>query len=173
MGTKEGTSRQLDVRRGFLEGRQFQLMTSTRHDPYRARAKPEGPAVCPECGLVFNRDRWKRRPAPAGAASHLCPACLRMRDNFPAATLSIRGTSLDNDRAGLERQIRGFAARRRALHPLQRIMSLDTQDGEMTVTTTDLHLAQGIAKSLYRARKGNLTIHFDKGQYSLRVAWAD
>ena len=173
MGSQQGGGRQLDARRGFLEGRHFQRMTSARHDPYQARAKPDGPALCPDCGLVFLRDRWKRAAAPAGAHPTRCPACLRVNDGFAAATLSIRGTSLERDRDGLERQIRAFAARRNALHPLQRIMAIAVDDGEMTVTTTDLHLAQGIAKSLHRARKGNLTIHFDKRQYSLRIAWVD
>lgn len=158
--------------RGFAPGRRLQLMMDTRHDPYRARRKPHSPSVCPVCGLVYSAGRWQRAQAPAGAGGEICPACHRIRDNFPAGYVTIEGPWARDYRAEVLRTAKHFAERMQAEHPLQRIMAVEEGDDKMVITTTDVHLAQGIGRALYSAYRGNLHFGYSESEYLLRVTWA-
>jgi hypothetical protein len=45
-----------------------------------------------------------------------------------------------------------------------------TPDG-ILVTTTDVHLARGIAHAVHRAFKGELAMRYSKAENLLRVTW--
>jgi hypothetical protein len=69
------------------------------------------------------------------------------------------------------RLVRNHASRERAEHPLQRIMAIrETGDG-LLVTTTDAHLARGIAEAVLHACKGGLEFHHNRNENLLRAAW--
>jgi hypothetical protein len=153
-------------------GRRLQLMMGTRHDPYQTRRKPTSPSVCPVCKLVFQKGRWQVGPAPAGAHSEICPACHRMRDKFPAGYLTIEGPWAYEYRKEVLRTARNFAERMQAEHPLQRIMAIEESGDKVVITTTDIHLAQGIGRALHHAYHGNLVYSFSESEYQLRVTWA-
>lgn len=158
--------------KGYTAGRRLQLMTGTRHDPYQARRKPRSPSVCPACGLVFAAGRWQRGAAPAGAHDELCPACHRIRDDYPAGYLTIDGPWAREYREQVLRTARNFAERMEAEHPLQRIMGIDDSDDRLVIRTTDIHLVQGMGRALYHAFQGRLEFSFVESDYLLRVHWS-
>lgn len=158
--------------KGFAPGRRLQLMTGTRHDPYQARRKPHSPSVCPVCKLVFTGGRWQKGAAPADAHSEICPACHRIRDGFPAGYLSIEGPFALEHRQEVLRTARNFAERMQAEHPLQRIMGIEESGDTVVITTTDIHLVQGMGRALHHAFRGNLEFRFNESEYLLRVYWS-
>lgn len=155
----------------FRPGRKLQIMTGTRTDPYQARRKPPSPSVCPICRLVFAEGRWQRGDAPAGANEEICPACRRIKENFPAGWLTVEGPWAMEHREEVLRTARNFAERMEEEHPLQRMIGIDESPEKMTISTTDIHLAQGIGRALHRAYHGNLHFTFTENEYVVRVNW--
>jgi hypothetical protein len=144
----------------------------TVHDPYQERHKPPEPAACPTCGLVFEHGRWQRLARPAPAKDHLCPACRRIQDAFPAGYVTLSGSFLDEHRTELMQLVRNEETRAGQDHPLERIMQV-TQDGPKTlVTTTDVHLARRIGEALHHAYQGDLDINYSQDEYLVRVSWS-
>jgi hypothetical protein len=57
-------------------------------------------------------------------------------------------------------------------HPLNRIMAIDDKlPDRLEISTTDIHLPCRIGHAVRRAYKGELTEHFDKEGYFVRVNW--
>lgn len=152
------------------------IITEREHDAYHSHRKPQGPTVCPGCGLAFAHGRWQRPSwpmpaAPNGAHEELCPACRRIRDHLPAGYLHLEGEFLAAHRDEVINAVRRCEARARTEHPLQRIVAIDTVPDGLLVTTTDQHLARRIGQSLHRAWRGRLAFHYEAGQPLLRVHW--
>ncbi len=157
---------------GFILVRRDQLMQETVHDTYQRKGKPAEPTRCPDCGAVFHEGRWQWMDAPAGAQEVVCPACQRIRDEFPAGFLSLSGDFLAANEAEIRRLIGNHEDREKSEHPLQRVMNIDeTVDGLM-VTTTDMHLARGIGEALQHAYQGDLEYRYNPDQNLLRVSWS-
>jgi len=136
-----------------------------------ARNKPPEPALCPECGLVFHKGRWQRAPRPVKAHEHLCPACHRIKDRFPAGYVKLSGDFLGAHRDEIRHLIRNEEQQEAANHPLQRIMEITEEGGVTSVTTTDVHLARRIGEALHHAYQGKLDIKYSQDEYVVRVAW--
>ena len=75
-----------------------QHLFNDRDDPYRASKKPPEPTSCPECRATFQDGRWTWGKAPADSNEQLCPACQRIRDEFPAGFVTIKGDYLKGHR---------------------------------------------------------------------------
>jgi hypothetical protein len=141
------------------------------HDPYRERHKPAGPAVCPTCGVVYEHGRWMWEPLPANAKAHPCPACHRVKDKYPAGHVTLSGPFLAQHRDEILGLVRNEETRAKAEHPLERIMQIADANGEITITTTDLHLPRRIGEALKHAWKGELDVKFSPDEYLVRVHW--
>ena len=141
------------------------------HDPYHARSKPAEPAVCPQCGLVYHKGRWQRAARPERANEHLCPACHRVNDRFPAGYITLAGPYMDAHGEEIRRLIRNEETREAEGHPLQRIMGIENKEGMVTVTTTDVHLARRIGDALHAAFHGELTVKYRPDEFLVRVDW--
>lgn len=142
------------------------------HDTYREREKPKEPARCPDCGAVFKKGRWVWvDEAPADVHEHTCPACQRMRDDYPAGFVTVGGSFFDAHRNEIVNLVRNEAEKESGEHPLKRIMGVkDTEDGVL-VTTTDAHLARRIGDALARAYEGELDYDYNRDDDMLRVTW--
>ncbi len=159
-------------RRGFHPIGREQLLQELVHDSYKAGRKLSEPTRCPDCGAVFQSGRWIWGAAPAGAHEEKCPACHRIHDKFPAGFVMLTGAFMQQHRDEILRLIRHHAAKEKAEHPLQRIMSItDSADG-MVVTTTDTHLARDIAQALHHAYKGEFEFRYGKEESLLRATWS-
>lgn len=143
-----------------------------RHDPYRERGKPVEPAVCPACGLVFHAGRWQRLTRPQGARQHLCPACLRTQESYPAGLITLAGTYAAAHREALLKLARRQEAIENAEHPLQRIMSIRVEGERTFISTTDPHLAQRIGSAIAHAFGGKLEVDYPEDEYLVRIDWS-
>lgn len=140
-------------------------------DPYRHSAKPSEPTVCPECKASFNEGRWTWDKAPADANEMLCPACQRIRDEFPAGYVTIKGAFFAEHKDEIVNLINSHEKKEKAERPLQRIMAMDEKRDGLEITTTDSHLARGIAEALHGAYKGELKLRYSRDENLLRAVW--
>lgn len=159
---------------GFQPVRRDQLRQEREHDSYRQQGKPSEPAACPECGASFHAGRWQWGEKPEHAAALLCPACQRIRDDFPAGFVDVGGAFFVEHRLEILSLIQHHMQKERAEHPLARIMGINENangDGGVLITTTDLHLARDIGDALHKAYHGELEFHYNEAEKLLRVHW--
>jgi len=140
-------------------------------DPYRHAAKPPEPTVCPECKAVFADGRWLWGDAPDEANEQVCPACQRIQDRFPAGYVTIKGAFLEEHHDEIVALIENHERKEKAERPLQRIMAIDRKRDGLEITTTDSHLARGIAEALHDAYKGELKLRYSRDENLLRATW--
>lgn len=152
--------------------RHDELRDELIHDAYQATRKYPDPTRCPDCGLVFRDGRWQQGAAGVDAHEAVCPACRRLHDDFPAGYVTLRGAYLAAHRDDILHLVRNHETRARAEHPLQRIMAIADVNGEVHVTTTDVHLARGIAEAVHHACKGQLEFHYNREENLLRATWS-
>jgi hypothetical protein len=154
------------------KSRKDRLIQERVHDPYKARQKPPEPSVCPTCKAVLKDGRWQWL-ASWVEVSHkeLCQACQRIRDNYPAGQVTVRGDFARKHKAELLNLIRNHEQGERALHPLHRIIRIEERPEVMVVSTTDIHLPKRIGEALRHIYKGRLDLHYDKECCFVRVDW--
>jgi len=157
--------------KGGRADRRDRLIRELDHDPYHAKLKIKGPAVCPGCGAVFLRDRWTWQTAPSDAREHTCPACQRIKDRVPAAFLTLSGDFSVNHRDEIMNLINNYQQQQAKDHPLKRIMATEAQAAGLVLTFTDAHLARGIGEALQNAYEGELDYEYTKEDIMLRVSW--
>ncbi len=152
-------------------GRRDRLIQDARHDPYRSQRKLREPARCPGCGAVFRDGRWQWLEDSTAVPVSLCPACQRIKDAYPAGFVTLSGEFLQEHREEILGLVHNVEEREKAQHPLKRIMEIRDEAGEISITTTDLHLARSIGDALHHAYAGELDYEYAKGADSLRVTW--
>jgi NMD protein affecting ribosome stability and mRNA decay len=151
--------------------RRDKLIGDTRHDPYREPKKPVDLTGCTECGACFREGRWTWRKAPAAAPRGLCPACRRIRDDYPGGYLAVEGDFVRQHADEIRGLVHNVEEREKSQHPLHRVMAV-TDDGEgLLVTTTDAHLAHAIGKALHHAYQGELDAKYSQGESLVRATW--
>lgn len=159
---------------GFQPVRRDQLREEREHDSYKAQHKPAEPSACPDCGAIFHAGRWQWGAPNPNSAEVLCPACHRIRDNFPAGFLHVGGLFLATHRSEIVHLLRHHEEKARAEHPLARIMDIKDEEGEtdgLLVTTTDTHLVRDLGEALHHAYHGELEFHYNEAENLLRVHW--
>jgi len=165
--------KQQSIDSGFQPIRRDQLRPEHEHDSYRQQGKPSEPAACPECGASFHAGRWQWGEKQDNAAAVLCPACQRIRDDFPAGFVHVGGAFFVEHRLEILSLIQHHTQKERAEHPLARIMAINEEsgDGGIVITTTDLHLARDLGDALHKAYHGELDFHYNEAEKRLRVHW--
>ncbi len=102
-----------------------------------------------------------RTAQPAGAVhEHLCPACRRINDRFPVGCVKLQGEFVEQHRREILKLVRNTEEREQGEHALQRIMEINEDGSEITVTTTDIHLARRIGEAINNAYEGDLDINY-------------
>ncbi len=140
-------------------------------DSYKMRGKLAEPTVCPECGAVYHKGKWQWLPRPDSAHSVTCPACHRIRDDFPAGHVRLEGEFLAAHREEILHLVRNVEQREKAEHPLQRIIRITDEAGGVLITTTDIHLARSIGDAVGHAYQGELDLQYNTKENLLRVHW--
>jgi len=156
---------------GFQLIRRDRLPLETLMDSYKTKGKLSEPTVCPDCGAVYHDGHWQWLAKPKDAHQTYCPACHRIRDQFPAGYVTLNGDFFAAHEQEILKQIHNHEAKEKATHPLQRIMSIEKTEHGTLVTTTDIHLARGIGEALHNAYQGELEFHYNPEQNLLRVNW--
>ncbi len=144
----------------------------SRHpEVYVEGAKPAGALLCRDCGVVQHAGRWTwNAPPQARVQKGLCPACRRIRDEYPAGTIQL-------DRAFLrhKKEILGLIRRveraEKAEHPLERVMGTVESGGRLVVTTTGIHIARQIAHKLARRFHKRARIRYAEDESLVHVDW--
>ena len=142
------------------------------HDPYHPRDKLREPTVCSDCGAVYADGRWRWTQRPAGAHEAVCPACQRVRDRFPAGTVTLSGDYFAAHRDEVLNLARTQAEREKAEHPMQRIMDIREESGGTVIDTTDLRMARLIGDAIHNAWHGSLEVQYSPNEYRIRVHWS-
>jgi hypothetical protein len=152
--------------------RQNRLLRERNHDPYRAGEKLRERLCCPQCGVQFRNGRWSWPKAGTCALKRqVCPACRRINDDYPAGELELTGTFIDGHRDEILARVHHVEEAERSEHPLNRIMAIDTEQGSIRITTTDVHLPHRIAHALQDAWAGSTSTHYDHEGYFAHIAW--
>ena len=157
--------------RSRTRGHKDRQIEEVVHDPYQERYKPNGPAFCPRCEATFQDGRWQWGVKVAGAHEHVCPACRRIHDRYPAGYVTLSGSFLAQNGAEISGLVSNEEARAKAEHPLERIIEVKKEDAGTVVTTTGTHLARRIGEALQHAWKGELEIKYSPNEYLVRVYW--
>jgi hypothetical protein len=127
--------------------------------------------MCPQCGAAYESGRWHWGAPPAGAGKHLCQACHRINDHYPAGEVRLSGAFHASHKEEIIHLVRRQEQFETAEHPLHRIMSLEDREDETVITTTDIHLPRRIGQALHSAYKGSLDVHYDEEGNFIRVNW--
>ncbi len=151
--------------------RQDRLIRERVHDPYQTRSKLPEPTLCPQCGAVFHEGRWTWARPPKEAHEHLCPACRRSNEKYPAGTLTISGNFVKEHKDEIIGLVRNQEELEKGEHPMHRIMAIEEQEDGLVVPTTDIHLPRRVGEALHRAYEGELDFHYDEESYLIRVKW--
>ena len=160
-----------DAVRSHARERHDRRIEEVVHDAYRERYRPPEPAVCPTCGVVYQHGAFHWSPRPAGAQEHVCPACRRIADDYPAGYLTLEGEFFRSHRDEITGLVNNEAARARAEHPLERILGIEERDGQVVIKTTDMHLPRRIGDALHRAWRGESETKYAPDEYLVRVHW--
>ena len=129
------------------------------------------PSECPGCGAVYYDGHWQWGIAPQQSREHLCPACVRARENHPAAVLLMQGSCVAAHGDEIAALARETESRVRALHPLRRVLRVQQHSGGMRISTSSMYLARDIAAALHHAFRGELQYLYNQEQNALRIIW--
>jgi len=152
--------------------RKDRLIREHVHDPYQTPSKLPEPTVCPTCGAMYHDGRWQwTTSTPAGAHRHMCQACRRIRDGYPAGMVTLTGKFVGQHRTDLVRLARNNELQENRDHPLNRIIKIEERPDSIVITTTDIHLPRRIAEALRHAYKGELVVRYDEEGYFARFEW--
>jgi NMD protein affecting ribosome stability and mRNA decay len=158
---------------GFHKRRRTRNWTDYSHDAYAAGGKLKEPSRCKECGAIFHDGRWQWQGAVTSETHEtLCPACLRIRDDYPAGYVRLTGEFLAEHRAEILALARNQEIKEKAEHPLQRIMKITDQHDALEITTTDTHMARAIGEALHHAYQGKLDLNYAPEDNVVRVSWS-
>lgn len=151
--------------------RRDRLIREKDHDPYREDAKHSEPSACPDCRAVYRAGRWHPPAGEPYGNRVVCPACRRIRDDYPAGYVTLSGPSIATRADELIALARHVEERESAEHPLKRIMAVKREGSDLVVTTTDMHLARSIGDAVVHAFQGELDYEYPKESDLLRVRW--
>ncbi len=148
------------------------FLKEKEHDPYSEKKKYPDNTVCPQCKVIYREGRWVwNNSGIRGEREVLCPACRRIKDNFPSGLVYLKGKHIESHKEELLNLIKNQEEIEKSEHPLQRIISIEEGNNSLTVTTTYPQLARRIGEAIHRAHKGKLSLKYAKEEELLRVYW--
>lgn len=147
-------------------------MRPKRENPYEATEKYRDDTLCPECGAVFVKGKWKWAKPPAkGGTSMLCPACRQIKDDYAGGVLTLSGDFVASHRGEVLNRVRNVEAAEKKDHPLQRIMGIVDRGKEVEIRATSEHLVARMAKALKSDFDGELDLSFGREESFARAHW--
>jgi len=143
-------------------------------DAYQEKGGVKGAAYC-SCGAVFRNKRWYHEDS--GSDQHegqelVCPACRRIADRNPAGIVILSGDFLAEHESEIHNLINNTAEGAVTKNPLGRVIDISTDKDGVTITTTDVKLAQKIGREVYKSHGGQLQFIWSHGEPPIRVTWS-
>jgi NMD protein affecting ribosome stability and mRNA decay len=142
-------------------------------DAYQDKDGIKGAAYC-ACGAVFRNKRWVQENSGAAYQQGLnivCPACHRISDQNPAGIISLSGDFYAAHVDEIDNLVNNTAQSSAAKNPLGRVMNISKEQGGVTITTTDVKLAQKIGREIFKAHGGELHYTWSHAGPPVRVTW--
>jgi len=157
--------------RKAVHERKDRLIKQKRQDSYAAHYKFAEPTVCEICGVVYSNGRWVWKERPAGSQPIKCPACRRTEQNYPAGTINLGGPFFLEHREEISNLIKNIENQEKTERPLERFMTVKTDQKQTVITTTGIHLARRIGEALSRAYNGSYSFNYLDGEDYIEVNW--
>jgi NMD protein affecting ribosome stability and mRNA decay len=149
---------------------QAEFFQDDRHNPYQNNQKFTDPTICRKCGALYKNGRWSWDDLPNNAEEDICPACLRIADNYPAGYIEIKGSFFEQHEKEILNLIHKIALIEQFQNPLERIIKIDPVEDHTLITTTGINLARLIGDALKRSYRGQL--HYtNSGENYIHVWW--
>jgi NMD protein affecting ribosome stability and mRNA decay len=148
------------------------------NDPYMPRRSGHEMSICKECHAVYRGKKWfideemyKANVKNKTTNMIVCPACLKIRDNFAGGVVTLKGGFLKSHEDEILNLVRNEGDRSLRDNPLERIMSINKIKGALEIQTTNEKLAQKIGKAVYKAYSGKLEYKWSEQNKFVRVNW--
>ncbi len=143
-------------------------------DVYRSKDGVSGAVYC-ACGAVFSNKRWQSQGR--GATAHgeqrvVCPACRRVADHNPAGIVTLKGSFFAAHGEEIDNLIRNTVEAAVMKNPLGRIMDIRREQEGVTITTTDVKLAQKIGREVFKSHGGDLQFTWSRAVGPVRISWS-
>lgn len=148
-------------------------MRARLDNPYRRRQKYPSNTKCPVCGLLFRDGVWRWEKAEASRPVKLkpCPACLQIRDDYPAGVIHLKGAFVAQHRREILNRVRNVEMMVLDEHPLERIYRMEDDEDGITLYSTGDHLAARIGKALRSDFSGRLQTTYASDEHRATVCW--
>lgn len=148
-------------------------------DPYATKGALGNLSVCGGCQAVYTKKRWSFDPALALTAAQnrvpatvVCPACLKIRDNFPGGIVTLKGGYVLPHKQDIMHLVKNEEERARSLNPLERVISIKENGyGGIIISTTNEKLAQRLGRAIKKAFHGEVEYHWSHDNKLARVDW--
>lgn len=143
-------------------------------DVYRNKDGVSGAVYC-QCGAVFSNKRWhltEQGTIPIGEQRVVCPACRRISDRNPAGIVTLKGSYFASHGAEIDNLIRNTSEAAAMKNPLGRIMEINREKEGVTITTTDVKLAQKIGREVFKSHGGDLQFTWSNAVGPVRISWS-
>ena len=136
----------------------------------------QGVAVCEGCQAVYRNKRWYTGPEviKVGTVTMkvVCPACLKIRDNFPGGIVTLAGGYVLPHKREIIKLVKNEEDRARGFNPLERVMSIkENGHGSIIINTTNEKLAQRLGRAIKKAFHGDVRYHWSHDNKLVRVDW--
>jgi NMD protein affecting ribosome stability and mRNA decay len=168
----------MSTRRGKRYTTSYKEKEHPKQDPYAMLRAPKSPAICTKCRAVYEKKRWYFDEAKAArlAASRtttkfVCPACQKIRDDYPEGIVTLKWPELPDHEAEIRGLIGNVESRALSVNPLARVMKIVKRRNAMEVQTTSDRLAQRLGRELVRAFQGTVDYQWAHRDMLMRVKW--
>lgn len=150
----------------------------TEKDPYLPQKALHSTCVCEECKAVYRNKRWYRKEDfqkgnsfLKDAARILCPACQKIRDNYPGGLVVLEGEFFQKHKKEIFNLIQHEAQKALRVNPLERIIKIKHGKNNSEITTTNEILAERIGNAIHRAYKGRRDVKLSQTDKFVRIYW--
>ncbi|HUJ19661.1 MAG TPA: BCAM0308 family protein [Nitrospirota bacterium] len=146
-------------------------------DTYLPRGASQSASVCGTCHAVYQNKRWYADEAlyettKKNGVEIVCPACLKIRDDFPGGIVTLKGEYVAGHKQELLNLIRNEEERARGFNPLERVMSVrENGSGSLVIFTTNEKLAQRLGRAINKSFHGELSYNWSHDNKLVRVGW--
>lgn len=143
-------------------------------DAYQESDGIKGTSYC-ECGAEYRNKRWYPGEGPLEhVEGHelVCPACRRINDRNPAGIVTLSGDYRATHEGEINNLITHIAQHALSKSPLGRVMNVCMEKDTVTITTTDVKLAQKIGRDIYKSYGGQLHFLWSHAEDPVRVTWS-
>ena len=148
--------------------------TPRSKDTYQEKGGVKGAAYC-SCGAVFSNKRWYRQETGTDKQEEhelVCPACRRIADRNPAGIVLLSGDFFAAHESEILNLVNITAQGAVTKNPLGRIMDVCNEKDSVTITTTDVKLAQKIGRNIFKSHGGQLQYIWSYAEAPVRITWS-